>query len=231
MRALRVFSALFPFLFGFLRDRRRFIIIGGPPARTEAFHKARAERLTTTLAELGPTFIKLAQVLGVRADILPEPYLSTLATLTDQVPPLAPGVAEEVIRSELGKPVEELFEVWDPVPLAAASLGQVHRVIYQGRDVAVKVLRPGVVEMVHDDLDIAFRLLLVIQILFPNHHTRALGAIVSEIAKRIGGELDFREEARQAETIRKNLAPFPQVVVPEVIAPLVTQRVLGLEYI
>ena len=231
MRALRVFSALVPFLFGFLRDRRRFIILGGPPKRTDAFHKARAERLTRTLAELGPTFIKLAQVLGVRADILPEPYLSTLATLTDQVPPLASGVAEEVIRAELGKPVEELFEVWDPVPLAAASLGQVHRVIYQGRDVAVKVLRPGVADLVHDDLDIAFRLLLVVQILFPNHHTRALGAIVSEFAKRIGGELDFREEARQAQTIRKNLAPFREVVVPEVIPDLVTQRVLGLEYI
>jgi predicted unusual protein kinase regulating ubiquinone biosynthesis (AarF/ABC1/UbiB family) len=231
MRALRVFSALLPFLLGFLRDRRRFFIVGGSPKRTAAFHRARAERLTRTLAELGPTFIKLAQVLGVRADIMPEPYLSTLGTLTDQVPPLAPGVAESVVKAEFGRTVEELFERWDSVPLAAASLGQVHRATWQGREVAVKVLRPGVAELVHEDLDIAFRLLLVVQVLFPNHHTRALGAIVSEFAKRIGGELDFTEEARQAGLIRANLRPFSEVVVPEIIPELVTQRVLVMEYV
>ncbi len=231
MRALRVFFALFPFLVGFLRDRRRFFILGGSPERSEAFHRARAERLTRTLAELGPTFIKLAQVLGVRADILPEPYLSTLATLTDQVPPLEPGVAEAVVLEEFGRPVSEVFDGWDSTPLAAASLGQVHRAKWQGREVAVKVLRPGVAELVHEDLDIAFRLLLVVQVLFPNHHTRALGAIVSEFAKRIGGELDFKEEARQAQLIRANLRPFPEVVVPEVIPALVTHRVLVMEYV
>jgi predicted unusual protein kinase regulating ubiquinone biosynthesis (AarF/ABC1/UbiB family) len=231
MRALRVFFALFPFLLGFLRDRRRFFVIGGSPKRTAAFHKARAERLTRTLADLGPTFIKLAQVLGVRADIMPEPYLSTLATLTDQVPELAPGVAEGVVQAEFGRRVDEIFERWDSIPLAAASLGQVHRASWQGREVAVKVLRPGVAELVHEDLDIAFRLLLVVQVLFPNHHTRALGAIVSEFAKRIGGELDFNEEARQAGLIRANLRPFPDVVVPEIIPALVTQRVLVMEYV
>ncbi|HEU4570883.1 MAG TPA: AarF/UbiB family protein [Gemmatimonadales bacterium] len=231
MRAVRLFVALAPFLVGFLRDRRRFIIVGGAPRRSEAFHRRRAERLTRTLAGLGPTFIKLAQVLGVRGDILPEPYLSSLATLTDQVPPLAPGEAEAVVRTELGRPVEELFERWDPAPLAAASLGQVHRATWHGREVVVKVLRPGVAELVHQDLDLAFRFLLVLQVLFPNHHTRALGAIVSEFAKRIDGELDFREEARHAAQIRQNLAHYPAVVVPEVVTALVQRRVLVLEYL
>src|SRR3954466_10143273 len=143
MRALVVFFRLAPFVLAFVRDRRRFLIVGRPRRPDEARHRRRAERLTRTLAELGPTFIKLAQVFAARADILPEPYLSAIGTLTDQVPPLPPGVAERVVREELGSGVAQLFERFDPEPLAAASLGQVHRASYRGRDVVVKVLRPG----------------------------------------------------------------------------------------
>ncbi len=96
-----------------------------------------------TVADLGPAFIKLAQVFAARADILPEPYLSAIGTLTDQVPPLPPGVAEAVIRGELGEDAGRIFERFDAEPLAAASLGQVHRASYRGREVVVKVLRPG----------------------------------------------------------------------------------------
>jgi predicted unusual protein kinase regulating ubiquinone biosynthesis (AarF/ABC1/UbiB family) len=231
MRAVHVFFRLLPFLIAFLRDRRRFLLFGSPLPYNAARHRRRAERLTRTLADLGPTFIKLAQVFGARADILPEPYLGAIGTLADQVPPLATGVAEQLVAAELGEPVSVLFERFHPEPLAAASLGQVHRAKFRGRDVVVKVLRPGVDEVVRRDLDISFRLLFVLNLLFPTHHTRAIAAIVSEFAKRIWGELDFREEARNAETLRRNFAGDSRIVVPEVVGELTRRRVLVLEYV
>ncbi len=231
MRAILVFVRLFPFVIGFLRDRRRFILFGRPLPVSEERHRRRAERLTRTLAGLGPTFIKLAQVFSARADILPEPYLGAIGTLTDQVPPLAPGVAEHVIAAELGGDAASVFERFHAEPLAAASLGQVHRAAYGGREVVVKVLRPGVEDMVRRDLDISFRVLFLVNLLFPNHHTRAISTIVSDFAKRISGELDFREEARNAEILRRNFAQEPRVVIPEVIGALTRRRVLVLEYV
>ncbi len=231
MRAFVVFVELFPFVVAFLRDRRRFVVFGRPLRRSEAHHQQRAERLTRTVAGLGPTFIKLAQVFGARADILPEPYLTAIGTLSDQVPPLAPGVAERVVASELGAEAQAIFERFDPAPLAAASLGQVHRASFNGREVVVKVLRPGVEDMVRQDLDISFRILFLVNLLFPNHHSRAITAIANEFAKRIASELDFREEARNAETLRRNFASDLRIVVPEVVTALTRRRVLVLEYI
>lgn len=231
MRALVVFTRLLPFVLAFMWDRRRFLLLGRPPRRNAERHGRRAERLTATLAELGPTFIKLAQVFAARADILPEPYLSAISTLTDQVPPLPPGAAERVVRQELGRDVAQLFDRFETEPLAAASLGQVHRASYAGREVVVKVLRPGVEELVAEDLDVSFRILFLLNLLFPNHHTRAITAIVSEFSKRIRDELDFREEARNAGMLRRNFQNEPRVVVPEVVAELVTRRVLVLEYL
>jgi predicted unusual protein kinase regulating ubiquinone biosynthesis (AarF/ABC1/UbiB family) len=231
MRALTIFFRLSPFLLAFLRDRRRFVLFGRPAKRTEEDHQRRAERFTATLAGLGPAFIKLAQVFGSRADILPEPYLGAISTLADRVPPLAPGVAERVIEAELGQRASEVFDRFDPDPLAAASLGQVHRARYAGREVVVKILRPGVEDLVRADLDVSFKILFILNLLFPNHHVRAITAIVQEFQRRISDEMDFREEGRYAGILRKNFASEPRVIIPEVITPLTHRRVLVLEYI
>jgi predicted unusual protein kinase regulating ubiquinone biosynthesis (AarF/ABC1/UbiB family) len=230
VRAFYVFWRLFPFVLAFMRDRRRWVFLGRPRSLSEAAHRRRAARLTQTVAALGPTYIKLAQVFASRADILPEPYLSEVGRLTDQVPPLPASTIEPVIARELGKPARDLFDRFDAEPLAAASLGQVHRASLGGREVVVKVLRPGVEEVVAVDLDAAFRILFFLNALFPNHHTRAITTIVREFAKIIEQEMDFRTEAQNAEQIRANLARNPRVVIPQVIHELTSRRVLVLEY-
>jgi predicted unusual protein kinase regulating ubiquinone biosynthesis (AarF/ABC1/UbiB family) len=187
----------------FLRDRKRWIVVGRPARRSTEHHERRATRLAGVIAGLGPTFIKLAQLLSARADILPEPYLTRIGTLQDQVPPDPPDEVVAVIEADLGRPVSEVFQSFDRTPVAAASLGQVHRARLGEREVVVKVLRPGVEEVVALDLDISFRLLFWLNILFPNHHVRALTNVVREFSHKVREEMDFRLEAAHMQRFQK----------------------------
>jgi len=230
VRAFIVFGRLAPFVLAFLRDRRRFVIVGRPRHLDEPAHRRRAQRLTATLAGLGPAFIKLAQLFASRADILPEPYLSEFGQLTDRVPPLPSQVIEGVIERELGRPPSQVFDRFDAEPLAAASLGQVHRAKLGDREVVVKVLRPGVEEVVATDLQVAFRIMFVMNVLFPGHHVRSITTILREFSKRIDEEMDFRQEANNASRLRANFAADSRVAVPSVAEEFTRQRVLVLEF-
>jgi predicted unusual protein kinase regulating ubiquinone biosynthesis (AarF/ABC1/UbiB family) len=229
-RTTRVVARLFPFLWAFLRDRRRWIVLGRPARRKPGHHEKRATRLAATVAALGPTFIKLAQIFSSRADIFPEPYLSAIGTLQDQVPPVGHAAIEAVIRSELGKEVGELFADFQEEPLAAASLGQVHRARVGSREVVVKVLRPGVEELVAVDLDVSFRILFWLNILFPNHHIQALTNVFREFSVRVREEMDFRKEAENIQRFRAVFARHPGVRAPEVFPDFTRRRVLVMEY-
>jgi len=230
IRTASVFYRLTPFLVAFLRDRRRFILVGRPTVRSPAHHERRARRLTKTLGRMGPTFIKLAQLFSARADILPEPYLSQIGTLQDQAPPDPWDSVAQVLEEDLGKPVSEVFSDFQEVPLAAASLGQVHRAKVRGRDVAVKVLRPGVEAAIALDLDITFRFLFWLNILFPTHHIRAVTNVVREFSARVREEMDFRHEAENMATFRRFFPHERLVRIPEVLDEFTRRRVLVMEY-
>ncbi|MDH3224887.1 MAG: AarF/UbiB family protein, partial [Gemmatimonadota bacterium] len=230
-RAVRVFTALFPFLVSFLRDRKRWFLLGKPARRPQEHHKKRAARLTATIAALGPTFIKLAQLLSARADLFPEPYLGAIGTLQDQVPPSEPAKVIAVLTAALGQPLEEVFDSFETEPLAAASLGQVHRATRNGRDLAVKVLRPEVEDLVALDLDISFRLLFWLNILFPNHHVRGLTNVVREFSVKVREEMDFRVEAQNLARFRRNFGHDPRVRTPDVEEDLTRRRVLVMEFV
>lgn len=225
-----VLLRLQPFLVAFLRDRRRWIVVGRPARRRPGHHERRAARLVKTIAALGPAFIKLGQMFAARADILPEPYLTAVGTLRDQVPPDSPDAIVGVIEKELDGGLADLFESFEREPIAAASLGQVHRARLDGRDVAVKVLRPRVEQRVALDVDTAFRVVFWLNVLFPNHHMRALAAVIREFSVKVREEMDLRVEAENIERFQRAFAGDRAVRAPRVFDDLTTRHVMVMQY-
>jgi ubiquinone biosynthesis protein len=212
--------------FGYLIDgRRRSDGADGMPT-------ARGRHLREMLDELGPTFVKFGQLLSTRPDIVPPDIIAELRGLQDDVRPFPFADVERVVREELEQPIERLFLEFDEVPLASASIGQVHRaVLPNGRRVAVKVQRPQAPATIESDiqlLDQAARLVVERVHALDFVDTREL---VDEFARSIRQELDYRLEARNAESFHHNFAGHPHVSVPRVYWSYTRPRVLTLEYL
>ena len=193
---------------------------------------APAEELAKDLERLGPTFIKLGQLLSTRADLLPGPYLDALTRLQDQIEPFPFEEVERIVSGELGVRISKAFADFDPVPLAAASLSQVHRAYMRdGREVVVKVQRPDIRDVIVADLEALNEIAH-----FLDQHTE-LGKryefenMLISLRKSLLRELDFTIEANNLHTIGQNLAEFENIVVPEPIDDFTTSRVLTMEYI
>ena len=206
-------------------------VLSDEPVATEATRRI-AEDLANDLERMGPTFIKLGQLLSSRPDILPEEYIRALARLQDRVEPFAFSEVEPLVTEELGVRLSKAFSEFTATPLAAASLGQVHRAaLRDGRQVAVKVQRPGIRQRVVEDLEALGELAE-----FFDQHT-ALGRryrfvkILEEFRRSLLRELDYRQEAQNLNLLRQNLAEFDRILVPMPIDDYTTSRVLTMEYV
>ncbi len=186
-----------------------------------------ARRLRMVLIDLGPTFVKLGQVLSVRPDMVPPDVLQELSLLQDRVPPADPEQLQALLEAEVGAGVLAEF---DPTPLASASIAQVHRArLSDGRVVAIKVQRPGIEASIRSDLHILYTLahLLTGRLELPGMYTPV--GIVREFDAALSRELDFLQEARAAREFRDNFADLPGFVIPEVYPELSSRRVLVME--
>jgi len=199
-----------------------------PPAPPE---QTRGARLRAALEALGPTFVKLGQILSTRPDIVPEDVVEELSLLQDHVPAVPVDQVIPVVEAELGRPLSEAFASFDPEPLAAASIGQVHRAtLPDGTGVAVKVRRPGVEEVVETDLEILQDLARLIEERWRPERISPV-AFVDEVARVLRREMDYRLEAGNIQRFRRAWAGDPRVRIPRVYWDLTTSRVLVMEYL
>src|SRR5436305_1508874 len=193
---------------------------------------AGATTLASDLERLGPTYIKLGQLLSTRADMLPQAYLDALARLQDDVEPFPFEQVEATVARELGVRISKAFNDFEEKPVAAASLGQVHRAhLRDGRAVVVKVQRPDIHDRIVEDLD---ALCEVGQFLDSNTEAGRqyeVAPMVLTLRKSLLNELDYRREARNLVTLNQNLLDFSRIVVPEPVEDYTTARVLTMDYI
>ena len=202
----------------------------GSDEHGERFHHA--QELPNDLERLGPTFVKLGQLLSSRADLIPPVYVKALSRLQDQVKPFPYEDVERIVEQELGTRIKKAFSMFEREPMAAASLGQVHRAaLHDGRPVVVKVQRPNIARQIEEDFAAMEELAS-----FLDRHTKfgrryQLNRILEEFENTLAHELDYRREATNLVKIRDNLRQFTHIRVPSPVDDYTTHKVLTMEYV
>jgi ubiquinone biosynthesis protein len=189
------------------------------------------QRLRLALEELGPTFIKLGQMLSTRPDLVPPKMIVELKKLQASVHFVPADIIKSIIESELGRPISELFESFDDTPLAAASLAQVHRAVLKGEQVVLKVQRPDIVEITEVDVDIMRNVARLVERYSPTFYLINSVGLVEEFAQQIKRELDFRMEANNMRRFLQSFARDDTIHIPDVYLELCTKRVVTMEYL
>ena len=224
---LRQFS---PLIVAYWRDSRRYFLFGGSREVDTETQRERAAVLLDILLTLGPTFIKLGQILSTRPDILPPAYIEVLEGLQDDVPPAPWEESKVVLEDEFG-PVDETFDDFDRDPISGASLGQVYTATYEGDSVAVKVRRPGIESLVEADLRTIRWSIPLVKRFTGAGRSFSLENLADEFAKTIREEMDYARERTMLEEIRGNFADNDRIRIPETYESVSGPRVLTMEYV
>ncbi|BFI25413.1 aarF domain-containing kinase [Marchantia polymorpha subsp. ruderalis] len=232
-RTLEIWGFVVAFLFKWWLNNQKFMYRGGKTEEeVKKKRRALAKWLKEGLLRLGPTFIKIGQQFSTRVDILPQEYVDQLAELQDQVPPFDSETALKIVEEELG-PVDQVFERFDRDPIAAASLGQVHRARLRGEEVVVKVQRPGLKDLFDIDLKNLRVIAENLQKIDPKSDgaKRDWVAIYDECAAVLYEEIDYCKEAENSQLFANNFKDLDYVKVPRIYWELTTPQVLTMEYV
>ncbi len=224
-KELRVLLKIYPVYRRFSRDRNT-------ARKNRDWDRGMQEngrKAVEAFISLGPTFVKLGQMLSARPDILPREYVAEFQRLQDQVPPARFPEVKPIIERNIGK-LEETFEQFDPEAISGASLGQVYLATYKGRKVAVKVNRPSIRQTLVNDMEVLSRLLRLGRNRIDRFLYLSISNVVGEFSKRVYDEIDYRKEASNLEKIGKNISGREKVAIPGVISELSSSEVLTLEY-
>lgn len=210
----------------------RALLLLLPWRYTVAVEKPRGERLRLALEALGPVFIKFGQMLSTRRDLLPDDVAEELKKLQDQVPPFGGAEAQQIIEQSLGQPVTELFAEFEQQPLASASVAQVHKAtLGDGRDVVVKVIRPGIERTIQKDVALLYSLAQVVQTIWADGRRLRPVEVVAEYEQTIFDELDLRKEAANGSQLHRNFADSDVLYIPEIYWDFTRSNVLVMERI
>lgn len=229
IRTVTTLARLLPSILALRRDRRKWVRQDAKDVDYRQYRK-NAKRLTEKFIALGPVYIKLGQWLSSRADILPQPYMEELAQLQDDVPAAPFDQVRPIIEEDLG-PITERFTSINQDAISGASLGQVYRASIDGRQVVVKVRRPGIEAMVKEDLKALKKILpLALRFVDPNLQLSAK-AMLSQFIETIHEEMDYTIELDNLRRIKKNVQNNRNVLVPDVVADYSTKNILTMEYI
>ncbi|CAI0554637.1 unnamed protein product [Linum tenue] len=233
-RTVEIWGSVFTFVFKAWLNSQKFSYRGGMTEEKKVVRrKALAKWLKDTILRLGPTFIKIGQQFSTRVDILAQEYVDQLSELQDQVPPFPSETALSIVEEELGAPVEDVFERFDFEPIAAASLGQVHRARLKGQEVVIKVQRPGLKDLFDIDLKNLRVIAEYLQKIDPKSDgaKRDWVAIYDECASVLYQEIDYTKEAENSELFASNFKDMDYVKVPNIYWEYTTPQVLTMEYV
>ncbi|XP_074570072.1 protein ACTIVITY OF BC1 COMPLEX KINASE 8, chloroplastic-like [Curcuma longa] len=233
-RTLEIWGFVFAFIFKSWLNNQKFSYQGGMTEEKKVLRrKALAKWLKEGILRLGPTFIKVGQQFSTRVDILPQEYVDQLSELQDQVPPFPSATAISIVEEELGAPLDDIFDQFDYEPIAAASLGQVHRAKLKGQEVVIKVQRPGLKDLFDIDLKNLRVIAEYLQKVDPKSDgaKRDWVAIYDECASVLYQEIDYTKEAANAEKFSKNFKDMDYVKVPNIYWEYTTPQVLTMEYV
>jgi hypothetical protein len=202
------------------------------PNQNERYHRRLGRALVDTTIGLGPTFIKIGQSLSTRVDFFSPIYTEALSQLQDRVPAFGVEEAIAIIESELDAPMAQLFATFDPIPIAAASLGQVHKAkLRTGAAVVVKIQRPGLQQLFDLDFKVIDKLLWWVGLLLPAKRSRELRAIYREFFTLLFQEIDYTKEGQNADRFRENFRDSERVTAPTIYWRFTTAKVLTMSYL